>query len=105
MVDSEVVECARAALLETGSYGRFARAVKAHFGWTCTVRQAEARVAHWLSPECPHHLPAAVLPLLVEITGRDPFTSLLVEARARSRKPALRKEPHEQDPRRARWTG
>ena len=78
-------------MIEKGtSRHRLARAMKREMHWKCSIRSAEARISRWLDPDCRERFPAEALPLVIEITGRDELTPILLRAaiRAEERKPA-----------------
>ncbi len=51
-----------------------------------TERQAVARFSQMLSATDPHGLLAVALPIIVRITGVDPFTPILVRESVRGRR-------------------
>lgn len=79
------------AITETCSHEEVALALKRRFGWRCSDRSAVARLSQMLSPRDPHALPADALVDVIEITGRDEITAILLRAGLRRRPVAVRR--------------
>ena len=91
----QMIEDGRHALLSTGMFSRFTQEIRREFRWTCSAHAAESKVSQWFSGKSPHQLPARALPVLVRVTGLDPFTPILLRAAIDGRKPAMRRVPEE----------
>jgi len=91
-LSTEIEEAARVAIEETHSLTPVAERCAAEREWGGDLRSWRARVSRWGNHHDPHTVPAWALPIIVSVTGRDPFTSILLRAALRRmrRKPALR---------------
>ena len=92
-LSTEIDEAAREAIEETHALTPVAIRCAAERGWAGDLRDWRARVSRWGNPRDAHMFPAWALPILVEVTGRDPFTSILLRAALRRRRPGIRKAP------------
>jgi hypothetical protein len=92
-LSTEIDEAARAAIEEAHALTPVAIRCAAERGWAGELRSWRARVSRWGNPRDPHVFPAWALPIIVEITGRDPFTAILLRAALKRRRPAMRKVP------------
>lgn len=95
-LSEEIDEAARVVIEEAHALTPVAERCAAERGWSGSRRSWRARVSRWGSHHDPHTCPAWALPILVQVTGRDPFTPILLRAGLkRMRKPARRKHgPH-----------
>jgi hypothetical protein len=86
MQDGPMRLAAWQAISETGAHQEVARLLRARMRWKCSERSAVARLSQMLNPRDPHQLPADALLDVIDATGRDPFTPILLRR-------ALRKRP------------
>ncbi len=93
---SDLLDAVRQSILETGTWKEVAHRISLERGWSCTAKTAEARLSQMLSARDPHKLALEDVPAIIETTGRDYVTPLLLRVGLRAepfeRKPPLRKE-------------
>jgi len=92
-LSTEMDEAARLVIEEGHALTPVAEACAAERSWGGDLRSWRARVSRWGNPHDPHTCPAWALPIIVGITGRDSFTSILLRAALRKRRPSVRKVP------------
>ena len=76
-----VLRALRRMIVETGRMGLVAERLRQDLGWTCTHESALSRVSQMLNPQDPHRFPAEMLPAVIEETGVDYVTPLLLRVK------------------------
>ena len=91
----EIEDAARIAIEDAHALTAVAERCAAERCWAGGLRSWRARVSQWGNPHDLHVFPAWALPIIVSVTGRDPFTSILLRAAMHRmrRKPARKVEP------------
>lgn len=88
---TEIDEAARQEIEDSHALTPVAVACAAARAWGGDLRSWRARVSRWGNPQDPHTFPAWALPIIVAVTGRDPFTAILLRAALAKRRPGVRR--------------